>query len=87
MWNRSTGPWAVTFYAVLSCGLGVFLVLAPAACQDRAVPYRAHPGTTSIPGYFSVRGLPPIKGVLTLTPGGLAFRSSAGSTVLSYATR
>ena len=82
--RRSRELWGVIIRAGLSCALGVGLVLIPAACRDRATAYRAVSASAKVPGYFSVRGLPPVKGVLLLSPSGLEFRSASGSTLVSY---
>jgi len=65
--------------------LGMYLMLA-AASQDRSVPYHPAPLAADVPGYFSRNGLPPVRGVLTLTADGLTFRSPGGSVLLSYQT-
>ena len=64
---------------------GMFLVLA-AAGQDRSAPYQGASLPVGVPGYFSRSGLPPVRGVLTLTANGLSFRSPGGSVLLSYRT-
>src|SRR4051794_29733857 len=69
----------------VALGLGMYLVLA-AAGQDRSVPYQAASLPAGVPGYFSRNGLPPVRGVLTLTANGLSFRSPGGSVLLSYPT-
>ncbi|MFL5447628.1 MAG: hypothetical protein ACJ8A6_16230 [Gemmatimonadales bacterium] len=66
-------------------GLGMYLVLA-AAGQDQSIPYHAASLPAGVPGYFSRNGLPPVRGVLTLTADGLSFRSPGGSVLLSYPT-
>jgi len=65
--------------------LGMYLVLA-AAGQDQSVTYQAASLPAGAPGYFSRNGLPPVRGVLTLTANGLSFRSPGGSVVLNYPT-
>lgn len=84
--RRSRELWAVTLRVSLSCALGVGLVLIPAACRDRATAYGAVPSSSKVPGYFSVRGLPPVKGVLLVSATSLEFRSASGSTLVSYRT-
>ena len=83
---RSRELWAVTIRAGLSCALGVGLVLIPTACRDRATAYRVVSSSAKVPGYFSVRGLPPVSGVLLVSASGLEFRSASGSTLVSYRT-
>src|SRR6478672_10691013 len=65
--------------------LGMCLVLA-AAGQDQSVTYPAASLPAGVPGYFSRNGLPPVRGVLSLTAHGLTFRSPGGSVLLSYQT-
>ena len=65
--------------------LGMYLVLA-AAGQDQSVTYQAASLPAGVPGYFSRNGLPPVRGVLTLTANGLSFRSPGGSVLLNYPT-
>jgi len=65
--------------------LGMYLVLA-AAGQDQSVTYQAASLPAGVPGYFSRNGLPPVRGVLSLTPHGLTFRSPSGTVLLSYQT-
>ncbi len=65
--------------------LGMYLVLA-AAGQDQSVTYQAASLPAGAPGYFSRNGLPPVRGVLTLTAHGLTFRSPSGSVLLNYQT-
>jgi hypothetical protein len=65
--------------------LGMYLVLA-AASQDRSVLYPPASLPAGVSGYFSRNGLPPVRGVLTLTTNGLTFRSPGGSVLLSYQT-
>jgi hypothetical protein len=84
--RRSRELWTVTIRAGLSCALGVSLVLIPAACRDRATAYRAASSSAKVPGYFSVRGLPPVQGVLLVSSTVLEFRSASGSTLVSYRT-
>src|SRR3954466_14880983 len=82
-----TQPWAVTLYAVLSCAVGILLVLVPAGCQDRnAAHRRVLPVSLRIPGYFSLRGLPPVKGVLMLSEAGVAFLAAGDTVIVSYRT-
>jgi|tagenome__1003787_1003787.scaffolds.fasta_scaffold20793586_2 hypothetical protein len=69
----------------VALGLGMYLVLA-AAGQEQSVPYHAASLPAGVPGYFSRNGLPPVRGVLTLTADGLSFRSPGGSVLLSYRT-
>lgn len=69
----------------MASALGLSLVLA-AAPQDGPVAYHPDPCPPGIPGYFSRNGLPPVRGVLTLTTNGLTFRSPGGSVLLSYQT-
>jgi hypothetical protein len=86
MRGRRTQPWAVTLYSVLSCALGVLLVLVPAGCQHRIAAHRALTVSLRVPGYFSLRGLPPIKGVLMLSDAGVAFVSAGNMVIVSYRT-
>jgi hypothetical protein len=65
--------------------LGMYLVLA-AAGQDQSVTYQAASPPAEVAGYFSRNGLPPARGVLSLTPHGLTFRSPSGTLLLSYQT-
>ena len=65
--------------------LGMYLVLA-AAGQDQSVTYPAASLPAGVPGYFSRNGLPPVRGVLSLTEQGLTFRSPSGTVLLSYQT-
>jgi hypothetical protein len=65
--------------------LGMYLVLA-AAGQDGSVPSQPVSLPAGVPGYFSRNGLPPVRGVLTLTATGLTFRSPGGSVLLSCQT-
>src|SRR3954463_16409319 len=69
----------------VALGLGMYLVLA-AAGQEQSVPYHAASLPAGGPGDFSRNGLPPVRGVLTLTADGLSFRSPGGSVLLSYRT-
>jgi hypothetical protein len=69
----------------LALTLGMSLVLA-AVGQDGSVAYHPASLPAAIPGYFSRNGLPPVRGVLTLTANGLTFRSPVGSVLLSYET-
>src|SRR3954462_8653820 len=86
MRGRSTQPWAVTLYSVLSCALGVLLVLVPAGCHRIAAHQRPLPVSLRIPGYFSLRGLPPVKGVLMLSDAGVAFLAAGDTVIVSYRT-
>jgi hypothetical protein len=65
--------------------LGMYLVLAVAG-QDQSVTYQAASLPAGVPGYFSRNGLPPLRGVLSLTANGLTFRSPSGTVLLSYHT-
>jgi hypothetical protein len=65
--------------------LGMYLVLA-AAGQDQSVTSQAASLPAGVPGYFSRNGLPPVRGVLSLTAHGLTFRSPSGTVLLSYQT-
>ena len=67
----------------VALGVGMYLVLA-AAGQDGSAPHQAATLPAGVPGYFSRNGLPPVRGLLTLTPDGLSFRSPGGSVLLSY---
>jgi hypothetical protein len=67
----------------VALGLGMYLVLAGAG-QDGSVQYQASSLPAGVPGYFSRNGLPPVRGLLTLTPDGLSFRLPGGSVLLSY---
>jgi hypothetical protein len=84
--RRTRELWAVSIRVGLSCALGVSLVLIPAACRDRAAAYRAVSSSAKVPGYFSLRGLPPVKGFLLVSASGLEFRSASDSTLVSYRT-
>jgi hypothetical protein len=86
MRGRSTQPWAVTLYSVLSCVLGVLLVLVPAGCHRIAAHQRALTVSLRIPGYFSLRGLPPVKGVLMLSDAGVSFLTAGDTVIVSYRT-
>src|SRR3954469_6112324 len=69
----------------VALGLGMYLVLA-AAGQDQSVPYHAASLPAGVPGYFSRNGLPPVRGVLTLTGDGLSLRPPGGPVLLVHRT-
>src|SRR3954452_9648927 len=69
----------------VALGLSMYLVLA-AAGEGEAAPYHAAPLPAGVLRYSSRNGLPPVRGVLTLTADGLSFRSPGGSVLLSFRT-
>ena len=66
----------------VALGVGMYLVLA-AAGQDGFAQHHAPTLPAGVPG-SSRNGLPPVRGLLTLTPDGLSVRSPGGSVLLSY---